>query len=340
MKNDIRSYFGQGLKQTRRGRTPKRTVARSIEVLEDRALATAGMTQSLGADFAALRAGGTAHVTFHESRQGIKAKSLSNVAYLNDHGRVQHLDLYLPAGPKPEGGFPVILAIPGGGWRWVRRNDLGSTVSSFTKDGFAVAVTDYAFASNTVGTSVWPRNLTDVQQAVRWLRGNSGRYGLNPGMIAAWGESAGGNLAALLGTTSGAAGSDHSAQVQAVVDFYGPAELTRLYQEAPGTRSYLVTFLGGTPSDYPARYLAASPADHVTPNDPPFLILQGTSDTSVPPDQSASLLKALQESGVPVKAEFLQGQPHGFRLNVGFDLRTEIVKFLRSAFDGQRVGSG
>ena len=340
MKNHMRTFFEQGFKQTRLRRTPKRTIPRSIEVLEGRALATAGISQSFNAGFSALPAGGIAHLSVYESRQGIRAKSLLNLAYLNDHGRVQHLDLYLPAGPKPEGGFPVILAIPGGGWRWVRRNDLGSTVSSFTKDGFAVAVADYTFASNTVGTSVWPRNLTDVQQAVRWLRTNSGRYGLNPGKIAAWGESAGGNLAALLGTTSGAAGSDRSAQVQAVVDFYGPAELTRLYQEAPGTRPYLVTFLGGTPSEYPVRYLAASPADQVKSNDPPFLILQGNSDTSVPPDQSASLLKALQGSGVPVKAEFLQGQPHGFRLNVGFDLRSEILGFLRSALDGKGVGSG
>lgn len=340
MKNSIRTSFEQGFIQTSVRRTSTRTIVGSIEVLEGRALATAGIAQSLGVNLSTLPVKGSAHVSVHESGHEVRAKSLLNLAYLNDHGRVEHLDLYLPSGPKPEGGFPVILAIPGGGWRWVRRNDLGSTVSSFTKDGFAVAVTDYAFASSTVGTSVWPRNLLDVQQAVRWLRTNSGKYGFNPDKIAAWGESAGGNLAALLGTTSGAAGADRSAQVQAVIDFYGPAELTQLYQEAPGTRPYLVTFLGGTPSAYPARYLAASPAGHVTSNDPPFFILQGTSDTSVPPEQSASLLRALQGSGVPVKAEFLQGQPHGFRLNVGFDLRSEIVTFLRSTFDGHSVGSG
>ena len=263
-----------------------------------------------------------------------------NLGYLNDHGRVQHLDLYVPGGPKPAGGYPVILAIPGGGWRWVRRADLGATVSSFTRDGFAVAVADYSFASDKPGTAVWPQDLHDLQQAVRWLKSKSGRFGLDSDRVAAWGESAGGNLAALLGTTSGSAGSDQSASVKAVVDFYGPTELTRLYEDAPKTRAYLETFLGGPPGQYPDRYRAASPADQVTSNDPPFMIIQGTVDTAVPQSQSANLVQALTTSGVPVTAQFLQGQPHGFRLNVGFDLRGQIVAFLRSAFKGKGVVSG
>lgn len=264
-------------------------------------------------------------------------RTLTNLVYRNDHGRLEHLDLYLPGGAVPAGGLPVILGLAGGGWRWVRRNDLGVTLKSFTKDGYAVAVADYAFASDKAATSVWPRDLQDVQQAVRWLRANSARYGMNPGKVVVWGESAGGNLSALLGTSSGAFGADPAAKVQAVVDFYGPAELTRLYQDAPGTRPYLLTFLGGSPDLVPERYVAASPADNVTANDPPFFIAQGTVDTSVPQSQSLYLVQALQNAGVTVKADFLQGQPHGFRLNVGFDLRGEILGFLKSALDGRGV---
>ena len=260
-----------------------------------------------------------------------------NLAYRNDHGRVEHLDLYLPSGTPPPGGFPVILGLPGGGWRWVRRSDLGVTLSTFTKDGYAVAVADYAFASSMPGTSVWPKDFQDVQHAVSWLRSNSGKFGMNPSKIAVWGESAGGNLANLLGTSSGVPGADPSSKVQAVVDFYGPAEMTQLYHDAPGTRRYILTYLGGTPDQVPARYLAASPVDQVSASDPPFFIAQGTVDTSVPESQSAMLMQALQTAGVPVKAEFLQGQPHGFRLNVGFDLRDEILRFLSSALDGRGV---
>jgi dipeptidyl aminopeptidase/acylaminoacyl peptidase len=125
-----------------------------------------------------------------------------------------------------------------------------------------------------------------------------------------------------------------------VVDFYGPAELTRLYQDAPGTRPYLSTFLGGTPDQLPSRYRAASPADNVTRNDPPFMILQGTVDTAVPPSQSVLLDQALEAARVPVKAEFVQGEPHGFRFNVGFDLRGEILAFLNAALNGKGAGSG
>ena len=207
----------------------------------------------------------------------------------------------------------MILGLPGGGWRWVPRNALGDTLSSFTKYGYAVAVADYSFASSTPGTRIWPPNFEDVQQAVRFLRSHADKYQLNPDKIAAWGESAGAHLALLLGTfpdgpvplnspapnVAADPNNPNSARVQAVVDFYGPTDLARLYNEGSRGNQFIGTFLGGTPSQFPGRYAAASPITYVSHDDPPMLMFQGTADPTVLQDQSISFAAALKAAGVP-----------------------------------------
>jgi acetyl esterase/lipase len=223
----------------------------------------------------------------------------------------------------------VFLGLPGGGWRWVDRNSLGVTLASLASNGYAVAVADYAFASSSPGSHVWPANFDDVQNAVRWIRGNADRFGFDPSKIAVWGESAGGHLANLLGTDpAGPAGgpaprgpyASLPANVQAVIDFYGPTDLAQLYANAPKVRPYLQTFLGGTPQQFPQRYADASPVTHVSSSDPPFLIYQGLSDTA----------------NVQI-ATYFPETPHGFRLkpygNQGVDLLPQILQFLDDALN-------
>jgi acetyl esterase/lipase len=281
--------------------------------------------------------------------QGIRA--LMNLTYLNEGGRQQHLDLFVPTGPAPAGGRPVILALPGGGWRWVRRGDMGAAVSQFARHGYVVAVADYAFASATPGTHVWPTDFQDVRQAVVWLKDHAAKYGIDPSKVAVWGESAGGNLASLLGTNPNGPlanpghpsppAADVSARVQAVVDFYGPADLTKLYQEDKRDRPYLSTFLGGTPQQVPDRYAAASPITYVSPQSPPFLIMQGTADNANLADQSEELGTALALAGVPVQAQILQGLPHGFRLKVGpgVDYTSLVLDFLNTSLHVSPAGA-
>lgn len=280
---------------------------------------------------------------------GMPAREISNLVYLNQGGRQEHLDLYLPSGPAPAGGRPVILALPGGGWRWVRRSDLGSYVAQFTRQGFVVAVADYAFASSTPGTHIYPTNIEDVRQAVRWLKTNASKFGIDPNRVAVWGESAGGNLASLLGTYPDGPFPDSanrdsatptvSANVQAVIDFYGPTDLAALYQQATKDQGYLQTFLGGTPEQYPARYDAASPVTHVSAGDPPFLIFQGSIDTAVPQAQSIELAQKLRAAGVPVQLELLD-LPHGFRpkLTKAVDYTPVVLSFLEKSLNLSAAG--
>jgi len=307
----------------------------AFEPLEGRSLASAGLTAArmfvgpfraaagpaevLGVHAQARRLGGGG------APGGVRV--LTNVAYAPG----EHLDLFIPTGPAPAGGRPVILALPGGGWRWVRRQDLEVTVSQFARLGYVVAVADYAYSNGQPGDRVFPANIDDVRQAVRWLRTNAGRFGIDTNRVAVWGESAGGHLASLLGADPG----DPSARVQAVIDFYGPADLTKLYNEAPNDRMYLQTFLGGSPDQVPGLYQDASPVTHVAPGDPPFFIEQGMADNACPPDQSAELAAALRAAGVPVHTDFWPSQSHGFRLQAypGVNLLGPILNFLDEALN-------
>jgi acetyl esterase/lipase len=229
------------------------------------------------------------------------------------------------------------------------------TVSQLAKYGYVVAVADYAYSSGKAGTHVWPTNIEDVRQAVRWLKTIADRFGIDPSKVAVWGESAGGHLANLLGTdpdapliglngkpTGGTASNQVSAQVQAVIDFYGPTDLAALYQQSTKDHAFLDTFLGGTPTQFPVQYQDASPVTHVTSSSPPFLIYQGTADTANVPSQAAELDQALTNAGVPHQIAYFQGVPHGFRLNpIGnINLLPQILTFLSEALNSQATTAG
>lgn len=277
-------------------------------------------------------------------------KVVSNTPYSRDGSK---LDVYVPTGPAPEGGRPVIVAIPGGGWRWVDKDNYGGAVAAFAKYGYAVVAIDYAYNSPG-GPSTWPANVEDVRAAIRWVRKNSDRFGIDPDKVVAMGESAGGHLAALAGVLPdgpvSAEGanlaasvpdpSGVSSRVQAVVDFYGPTDLVTEYRDQPEGRSYLASFLGGSPDQIPGRYEAASPIRHVTPDDPPMFIIQGTGDQIVAPDQSINFAAALADAGVPVELTILPGATHGFRFRGrSVDLMPSLLNFLDQSLNRVPAGS-
>ena len=288
----------------------------------------------------------------HPSSWGTGGRVISGVTYTTPGMAPQHLDLYLPAGTPPPGGWPVVLAFPGGGWRWASRKQYGSEVAVLTKAGFAVAGVDYAYAGSTPnGSHTWPVPLEDAQQAVRWAREHAATFHLNPDQIVAMGDSAGANLALLLATyPSGPVQTDAppsgptpdgqvSAKVQAVVDFYGPTDLTALYN---GSRTavlpYFDTYLGGPPTQYPGRYAAASPLTYVNSSTPPVLIVQGMADPTNLPAQSTSLDAALTKAGVPHQLITVSWATHGFGLDlVGFNFTGDIVTFLDAALNGKPI---
>jgi acetyl esterase/lipase len=251
-----------------------------------------------------------------------------NVPFPTVDGQSEVLDVYTPDTPAPAGGFPVMVTIHGGGWRRFNKTEYGlRNANVFTRDGYVVASPNYVLSAP--GSPTWPVNLKDVQAAVRWVRSNAGALSINPNEIVAEGESAGANLAALLGTYSTQnSGDGVSAAVDAVVAVSTPTDLATLYSESRFAGYAAAQFLGGSPEQVPGNYIAASPIDHVSPGDPPMLLIHGRQDPLIPVSQSEQMQTALTAAGVRNELLLVTGG-HGLDFPAHFsDLVPDVLEFL------------
>ena len=249
---------------------------------------------------------------------------LTDLAYAGDSPS-QKLDLYLPA--AGEAPYPVILAIHGGGFMSGDKADGQITpVLEALGRGCAVAGVNYRLS----GEATFPAAINDVKAAIRWLRAHAGEYRLDPSRFAAWGQSAGGNLAALAGTSGNLpalrgphpANAGQSDGLQAVVDWYGPISFLRTDRDfrtagfkrpsAAGPRSFLSLYLGAPLTEVPGKVKAADPITYITPDDPPALIEHGAADGIVPYPQSERFAEAMAERAGPsrVTLRILPGAGH------------------------------
>jgi acetyl esterase/lipase len=249
------------------------------------------------------------------------------------------LDLYLPAADPARGAAsatprPAVVHFHGGGWRTGERSSLGPTVDGFglspieqlVDAGFVVASADYRLTD----VATFPAQLHDAKAAVRWIRAHAADYDVDRERIYAWGDSAGGHLASLIGLTAGSAafaeqpdgthagGTGVGDSVAAVVAWYPPTDLVRMGAQArpdavasaddPGSREALL--IGAQPADAPDRAKAASPLTYVHADAPPFLLIHGTADRFVPAAQSTALAAALEDAGAAVELLLLHGADH------------------------------
>lgn len=223
-----------------------------------------------------------------------------NVVYATVNGTALHLDVYEP----PDRGNqtrPAIILIHGGNWTGFDKSTMAGMGRFLSRSGFIAFAVDYRLFDGK--DKCWPAQLDDVQRAVRWVRGNAAKYGVNPDRIGAFGHSAGAQLAALLGMedtrdNSDAALAKFSSKVQAVVDVSGPSDFTTDH-DADGD-AFLAQFLGGDEATHPNLWKDASPVFHVAKDNAPFLIVHGTKDEEVRISQSQELYDKLHAAGVPV----------------------------------------
>ncbi len=223
-----------------------------------------------------------------------------NVPYASVNGSELRLDVYEPAGRGTE-THPAVLLIHGGGWTSFDKSTMHGMGQFLARSGFVAFSVDYRLCHG--AENRWPAQLDDVQRAVRWVRANAAKYGVNPDHVGAFGHSAGAQLAALLGMEETRDNSDpalakYSSRVQAVVDVSGPSDFTTDHD--PDGDAFLANFLGADYSKHPEVWREASPAFHVSKVDAPFLIMHGTQDPDVPMSQSQELFEKLQSAGVPV----------------------------------------
>ncbi len=221
-----------------------------------------------------------------------------NVSYGSASGAELHLDVYKPAGVST-GLRPAVVLIHGGGWTRLDKSTMRGMGQFLARSGFVGFAIDYRLFGGE--NNRWPAQLDDAQRAVRWVRANAAKYGVNPERIGAFGHSAGAQIAALLGMedtrdNSDAALAKYSSRVQAVVDVSGPIDFTT-DRDADGDQ-FLANFLGADYAKHPEVWREASPVFHVAKGDAPFLIVHGTQDENVPISQAKELLDKLQAAGV------------------------------------------
>jgi len=267
---------------------------------------------------------------WHSISPSATGQKIANLEYVRVGDLPLLLDLYLP--PKKTHRMPVVVWIHGG--YWCQRSKDEDIPALFLLDhGFAVASIDFRQSQQ----ATFPAQIYDCKAAIRWLRANAGIYNLDPGHIGAWGDSSGGHLAALLGTSGNVQaleGSEGNAGVsslvQCVCDWYGPADLVEVFA-APNTAdnayraSFVFKLLGGKDR---GKAALASPVTHVTPDDAPFLIMHGDKDRVVPLAQSRRLQQALAKAGVPVQLVILSGATHADRAFLDSANKRTILDFF------------
>jgi acetyl esterase/lipase len=238
-----------------------------------------------------------------------------DLPYVSGGHERQKLDVYLP---KDGTHLPLIIHIHGGAFKMGSKEQ--GVPLEYLSRGYAVASINYRLSQH----AKFPAQIEDCKAAVRWLRAHATEYGIDPNRIAAWGASAGGHLAAMLGTTGDTREFDvgehldQSSRVQAVVDYFGPTDFLQMdaqrlpngmtHDPADSPESQL---LGGAIQENPDKAARASPLTYVTRDDPPFLICHGDADPMVPHHQSELLEAALRQAGVPVTFYTVKGGGHG-----------------------------
>jgi acetyl esterase/lipase len=255
-----------------------------------------------------------------------------DVVYKNVTGRDLLLDIYSPKSITHP--LPVLVWIFGN--RWSRGSKNHPPPLYLISRGYIVISIDYRLS----GEAPFPAAIEDCKAAVRWIRANAAAYHFDSDHVGALGHSAGGHLAALLGTSAGVAelegtgdNATFSSRVQAVCDMSGPSDILQFYEALSNSnermaridRSSIEQFLGGSVEQNRAKAIAASPTTYVSKDDPPFLIIHGEEDMTIPVNQSEVLASKLKAAGVQVTLIMPEGRGHGVG---GRGFAPEITSFF------------
>ena len=240
------------------------------------------------------------------------------------------MDIYRP---KVNEKSPAVIFVPGGWWITSPKDAGSQMYFRLAEAGFAVAAIEYRH----IVEGNYIDLIGDVKAAVRYLRAHAEEFNIDKNKIAVMGASAGGYLSVMVGVTGGIEkfdfgdNLDQSSEVQAVIDCFGPTDLTKiaadypkdmqkLYDSAGGAASLLVNGVtiykgnkGGALRDTPATASDSNPLNYIGKNTPPFLIMNGNADKTISPSQSKILYDALIKNGVDAEHYVLNGVGHDFK---------------------------
>ena len=281
-------------------------------------------------------------LTANDMADAVSPKLMKDLIYKTVNGEQIKLDLFIPAGATQP--TPLVILIHGGGWVGGNKDGFDGDALRWAKRGYAAASVDYRLTDE----AQFPAQIEDVKAAVRWLRAHAQEYNFDPNRFAAMGHSAGGHLAALLGTSGDISRFDvgdnlnFSSKVQAVVDMAGPVDLPLFFAPKSGSPSKSIPLFGGTLEDKKDLVILASPIFHIGADTPPFLIISGLNDTAVGTVQPQLMYAALQKAGIPCQLMLIPGVPHGIHLDLPYgkgQLWDAVYYFLDSVLKKKKDNS-
>jgi acetyl esterase/lipase len=260
-----------------------------------------------------------------------------NIPYANDTLQKHLLDIYLP--PNARNDLPLIVWIHGGAWmlndKYADMSYMKNTVKAFIDSGYALASINYRYSTD----SVFPAQIEDCNQAIEFLYQHASAYSINKNRIAVIGFSAGGHLASLLALSNNNNVKQFSSvpihfKIKLALDFYGPSDFIMLASN-PDTAinnagNPVSILLGALPVDRPDIAKLASPVTYIDKNDPPFLIVQGEKDESVPNTQSKILHSWLTLNGVKNDLIIVPNAPHYGEMFDAEYIREKVFEYLRN----------
>ena len=249
----------------------------------------------------------------------------------------QVVDIYVPA---TKGPHPLVLYIHGGGWIGGHTRHSGAlanfpaVLASLAAEGFTVASLEYRLS----GEAKFPAQLQDAKASLRFLGDNAAKYRIDPSRVGIWGGSAGGHLTALTALTCKDTSLDPAAAkdvcATAAVTWYGVFDFAKMAgPDRPNgdqNAGLLVNCTGPCPAE---RYAWASPVTYIDAKDPPFLLIHGTADKTVPVAQSYEAEAAFKAAGVPVQVLYIDGVDHSFIGSTPAQTRTATLKATNATFD-------
>jgi acetyl esterase/lipase len=241
-----------------------------------------------------------------------------DIVFTQGRNRPLKLDI-LHSRILPEKPMPGLVWIHGGAWLEGSKEQGIELLLPFAQQGYLCASIEYRLSHE----AIFPAQIEDCKCAIRFLRAHAQEFHLNSDRIGVWGRSAGGHLAALLGTThdreelEGEGGWENfSSRVQAVCDWFGPTDFLRI-NDFPRKISHGAAdapealLIGGLVAENPEKAARANPIAYVTKDAPPFAIFHADDDFIVSLNQSQLLFEALRQAGVEVSLEIVKGGGHG-----------------------------
>lgn len=233
---------------------------------------------------------------------------IPNVEYKAVDGKSLQIDFYRPRNKDEK--LPLLVFIHGGGWSGGKRSDYLVYLIPFAQKGYMTATVSYTLKDK----GNYPQCVEDITDALRWFFSNGDKYGYDPGRIALIGGSAGSHLAMMAAyewnnpaIADSIEFSPVRRRVKAVVEIYGPVDLTTEYARNHETAT---AFIGRSWDEAPELYREASPITWLDAGDPPTMILQGSSDQLVPASQAKILRDKCGELGIEYEYFNLPLWPH------------------------------